>query len=354
MVLLYLELLVLAKEAGRLAESFYNLGYKKTLVVNTAQHDLDGLKSIPEEQKLLFNTGTVGGAGKDIKKGKEVAEKHSQEILEKLQKIFGKVDRILVCASAGGGTGSGSCLTLVDVAKRYLTHIGLDNSESRVGVMLSLPTSGEAASPTVAENAHTVASNLCNLASENKISPLIIVDNDKIKNLYPKLSVLQFYPTVNATVTGLFHVFNVLSTQTGNPTTFDPADYSKVLSSGGCMIMGLNSVQKYEDGSDISKAIRDNLEKTLLCSGFDLKSAKTAACIATASTDILSNVPGLMNALESGFDTLANVTGNATVFRGIYESEKPKLVIYTLINGLSTPKKRIDDLLKFKTLNKGG
>jgi len=345
-----LALLVLVKLVGRIAESFYKLGYKKNLIVNTAQHDLDGVVAVPQEQKMLMSTGTVGGAGKNMNKGKEVAEKHSQEILERLQKLFGKVDRILVCAGSGGGTGGGSCLTLVDVAKRYLTYLGLDDVSSRVGVVLTLPTSGECASPDVAENAHSLVTSLCSLAESKELSPLIIFDNDKIKNLYPNLTVANFWPTVNATVTGLFHVFNVLSTKTGNPTTFDPADYSRVLSAGGCMIMGLNSVTKYTEGSDVSKAIRDNLERTLLCVGFDLKSAKAAACIATASPDILNNVPGLMNALENGFDTLANVTGNATVFRGIYESEKPKLVVYTAITGLSAPKKRIEDLLKFKKL----
>jgi len=49
---------------GRLAESFYKLGYKKCLAVNTAQHDLDGLKEVPVDQKVLMNTGHVGGAGK--------------------------------------------------------------------------------------------------------------------------------------------------------------------------------------------------------------------------------------------------------------------------------------------------
>lgn len=337
---------------GRLAESFYKLGYKKCLAVNTAEHDLNGLKSLPDNQKLLFNTGTAGGAGKDMERGREAAEKNSQTVLEKLQELFGQVDRILICAGSGGGSGGGSCLTLVSVAKRYLTYLGVEDVNSKVGVVLTLPTSGECASPVVASNAHALATSLCDMADKKEIGSLIIFDNDKIKNLYPNLTVNQFWPTVNATVSGLFHVFNVLSTKTGNPTTFDPTDYSKVLSSGGCTIMGLNSLSKIENGNDVSKAIRDNLERTLLCTGFDLKTASTAACIATASENMLNNVAGLMNSLESGFDTLANVTGNATVFRGIYESEKEKLVIYTMLSGLSSPKKRLNELLKFQQLKK--
>lgn len=336
---------------GRLAESFYKLGYKKCLTVNTAKHDLDGLVSVPDSQKVLMTTGTTGGAGKDMAKGERAADKHQQEIYERMQKVFGKVDRVLICAGAGGGTGSGSCLRLVETAKKYLAYLGSDNVNRKVGVLLTLPTAGESASPIVAENANLISTKLCEYAKDGDISPLIIFDNNKIKNMYPNLTVAQFWPTVNSTVTGLFHLFNVLSTKTGNPTSFDPADYNRVLSSAGCMIMGFTTVKEYNDGTDISRAIRENLDKTLLCGGFDLSTAKSAACIATASENILNNVPGLMLALETGFDTLANITGNASVFRGVYSGDKEKLVVYTMVTGLDAPKSRLDELVsKFKNV----
>lgn len=245
-------------------------------------------------------------------------------------------------------TGGGGCLRLVEIAKKYLTYLGLPNVEKRVGVLVTLPTAGEAASPTVADNAHLIASKLCEFAEKDLISPLIIFDNDKIKRMYPKLTVRKFWPTVNATVTGLFHMFNVLSTKTGNPTSFDPADYNRVLSAGGCMIMGLTTLKQYGDGTDISQAIRSNMEKGLLCGGFDVSTAEAAACIATASEGILNDTPGLMNSLETGFDTLANITGNAAVFRGIYEVDKEKFVIYTMLTGLNSPIKRLTELKKFQ------
>jgi cell division GTPase FtsZ len=336
---------------GRLVESFYKLGYRKCLTVNTAPHDLDGLEDVPENQKILMSTGEAGGAGKDMRRGENAADNHLQEIYERMQAVFGNVDRILVCAGAGGGTGGGSCLRMVEVSKKYLTYLGVKDVNSKVGVLLTLPTAGEAASPVVADNAHLVATKLCELAEKKVISPLIIFDNDKIKKMYPKLTVRQFWPTVNATVTGLFHMFNVLSTQVGNPTSFDPADYGRVLSAGGCMIMGLTTLKQYADGTDISKAIRSNLEKGLLCGGFDVSTAEAAACIATASEKILNDTPGLMNSLETGFDTLANITGDAAVFRGIYEVEKEKFVVYTMLTGLASPTKRLEELKKFQKTN---
>lgn len=336
---------------GRLAESFYNLGYKKCLTVNTAQHDLDGLSTIPDSQKILMDTSDGGGAGKDMRKGEAAADNHQQEIYEKMQTVFGSVDRILICVGAGGGSGGGSCLRLVETAKKYLSYLGKEDINTRVGVLTTLPTNGEASSPVVAANAHLLVSKLCEFADPEQeggplLSPLILFDNEKIKSLYAKLTVKQFYPTVNSTVTGLFHMFNVLASQSSDFISFDPADYSRVLSAGGCMIMGVTTLKEYADGSNVSKAIRQNLEKGLLCGGFDISTAVAGACIATASSDILENTPGLMVSLETGFDTLASITGNATVFRGIYQVNKDKLQTYTAVTGLAKPSKRLEDFEK--------
>ena len=60
-----------------------------------------------------------------------------------------------------------------------------------------------------------------------------------------------------------------------------------------------------------------------------------------------------MDNIEYGFDTLAALTGGAIVHRGIYEDpERDKLVAYTIVGGLKSPKKRIEELKKFFNLNK--
>ena len=55
-----------------------------------------------------------------------------------------------------------------------------------------------------------------------------------------------------------------------------------------------------------------------------------------------------MDSIEFGFDTLAALTGGAIIHRGIYEdSNRDKLVTYTLVSGLKRPAKRIEGLKKF-------
>jgi len=55
-----------------------------------------------------------------------------------------------------------------------------------------------------------------------------------------------------------------------------------------------------------------------------------------------------MDSIEYGFDTLAAITGGAMVHRGIYEDpSKTNLVAYTIVGGLASPTKRIEELKKF-------
>ena len=337
---------------GRMAKAFYDLGYKKTLAINTAKNDLN-LLALPDEHKFYIDHYGDQGAGKDQAKAAVAFEAREQEVFDKLKSIVGEnVDRIIICAGVAGGSGGGSVTPLIKLCKKYFTYVGREDASERIGVIASLPTAGESASPVVAENAYNRMKELCAMANDKKFSPLIIVDNQKIKKLYPKLTVKAFWPTINNTVAGLFHTFNVLSTQNSDYTSFDPQDYDSVMKSAGCMIMGVTAVKDFESETGISTALKSNLEKTLLAEGFDLKTATAAAGVVVGGTTIFENTEGLMDNLEHAFSTLAAITGNAMVHRGIYEDpSRDRLVVYTLIGGLDAPQKRLEALTKFIKLN---
>ena len=340
---------------GRMVKAFYDLGYTKTLAVNTAKNDLN-LLDLPGDHKFYIDHYGDQGAGKDQTKAAVAFEAREQEVFNKLKSIVGEsVDRIIICAGVAGGSGGGSVVPLVKLAKKYFTYVGREDASERVGVIASLPTTGESASPVVAKNAYNRMKNLCTMAKEKKFSPLIIVDNQKIKKLYPKLTVKAFWPTINNTVAGLFHIFNVLATQNSDYTSFDPQDYDSVMKSSGCMIMGVTAVKDFESETGVAMALKSNLERTLLAEGFDLKTATAAAGIVVGGTRIFEETAGLMDNLEHAFSTLAAITGNAMVHRGIYEDpSKDKLIVYTLIGGLDAPQKRLEDLMKFTKLDSDG
>ena len=332
---------------GRIATAFYKLGYKKTIALNTTSHDLEFLE-IPEKQKFLMNIGAQG-AGKDIKRGEQATLQYQQEIFDLIRKVFAEnVDHIWITFCSGGGTGGGSVFPLIEIAKKYLQYIGADNINSKVGVIMTLPTDGEANSPLVAKNAYSAIYHLADYA-QNRISPVIVIDNDKIKKQYRGLTVKEFWPKINNTIAGLFHIFNLLSAQNSPYTSFDPVDYRSLLQAGGFLVLGLTAVAKYDEEQDISKAIKYNLRKTLLAEDFDLNTSKVAASIAVGGKKIMAEVAGLMDRLNYGFDCLSNLCGSAVVHRGVFEDNRESLRIYTAIGGLKAPEKRIQRL---KTLGR--
>lgn len=322
---------------GKIAESFYRLGYKKCIYINTTDQDINDIPT-----KLVFRIpNKPGGAGKNMKEAEEAFITNKDELYNKFTSVIGKVDHIFVCAGLGGGSGSGSISAVLDLAKKYMRYIGYDDPTKRVGAIVTLPTVGEVSSPIVAGNALTKGKELSELADKGQISPLIVIDNDKVRNLYKGLTVAQFYPTINNTIAQMFNVFNQIANLSSEFVTFDATDYITVMQSGGHMVMGVTVVKEFQDKTAISTALKSNLTKTLLASDFDLSTAKTAAVIVVASREAINTVSGLMDNIEYGFDTISSLTGNATVHRGIYADDKnTNIRVYTMISGLTKPEKR--------------
>ena len=328
---------------GRLVKAFNDLGYGKVLAVNTTNNDLD-LLDLPDNQKYLMDIG-VNGAGKDMERGRDAINLCKQEVLHCVEQVFGEeFDHIMVCLGAGGGTGGGGAAGMIEVAKNYARRIGLKKPSKCVGVLMTLPTVGEASSPLVARNAYTITSELCQMAAEGKISPLVIIDNAKISMMYPGLTVKGFWPTINNTVSGLFDVFNRLSSLPSQYSSFDQVDYHSIVAGTGCTIMGLTQIDHIKDKFAISSAVRNNLSKTLLAGGFDLSTARVAGCIIVGGKHIMSSVPGLQDSIDYAFDVLAEITGQATIHRGIYEDDRETLRVYTIIGGLDRPTERLEEL----------
>lgn len=337
---------------SRLAKAFYDIGYTKAIVLNTTRKDLDPVE-FPEKQKYLMQIEKEGGAGKDMAVGARAAELHESNIKRLMESIIGpKVDQIEICIGAGGGTGAGSVMRLIQMAKEYVEYHVRDEQGNtvlpgeRVGVILALPTRGEAMSATVRANAKAVTEELFALAKNKNISHLIIMDNDRIDRMMGKfVTGKTYWPSINKQIAGLFHVFNQVSNQASEYTSFDPADYQSIIRAGGCCIMGTNLVKDFGDREKVISAIKNNLEKTLLATGFDLKTAKMAGVIAVAGGTILSETIGLMGTINEGFDMFSELLGKeANLHRGIYEGTKDKLVVYTIVSGLDICHQRIAQL----------
>ncbi len=328
---------------GRLVKAFYDLGYRKVLAVNTAYHELDWL-DIPRPNKLLMGVEKEGAA-RDMNRGAEALRNYKQDILHQARKTFGtRLDHIMLCFGAGGGTGSGSIIGLIDIAKRYARYIGLKDPNRKVGVVMTLPAVAEVGSPVTAANAHTIARKLAELARAGKISPLIILDNGRIDMMSPAMKTKSLWTAANSIFANLFSAFNRLSALSSPYTSFDPLDYLSIMESGGCVTMGRTRVNRLDGPFVISEAVKKSLKRTLFAAGFDLSTARLGGCIVIGRSDLMANVKGLQADINYAFDVFSEITGKATIHRGIYEDSRESLRVYTIIGGLDVPTDRLDEL----------
>ena len=252
----------------------------------------------------------------------------------------GAIDRIFVTVGAGGGTGAGVCSELIKTVREYQQTVKA--TSPYVGVVLALPKLSEGKK--VSLNAYETLKEVCQLVEDKVVSPLIILDNEKINALYPKLPVSNFWQVANSNISALFHLFNNIVTKSSQHSTFDSNDLRTVLDSG-IMVFGMTNVPNLSSEADISKAVRENLKRNVLCGDLDLSSGKIAATVAIADEKTLDSIP--QEYLDNAFNQLnRTLQSGSTVHQGVYKGNKEGLSIFTAIAGISTPQAKLDALLK--------
>jgi len=226
------------------------------------------------------------------------------------------------------------------VAKARELQIANKCSTDKVGVIVALPKVTEGKKPNA--NAYFVLAELCSLVDTGVVSPLIVLDNERISALYPGLAISPFWQRANSSVCSLFDLFNTLSTQQSTHTSFDPKDFESILDSG-LIVFGATPVAKWQEAGAISFAIRDNLKKNILAGGINLATGNIGAAVVIASRAILDQVPH--EHLDQAFDQLSRLLRpKSMVHRGIYNGSKEVMAVYTALGGLGTPTEKLDEL----------
>lgn len=316
---------------GRIADAFARLGYQAG-AVNTAQVDLNGLRTIPTSNRLKVGKG-IGGAGQDMKIGQEMIMEDYSKVLEFVVSLTSKADYLLLTIGGGGGTGSGAFEPLVRIG---------NESGIPIAVILTLPNSWEAVN--VKANAVNVLRNAHRMVQQGMIRPLVLVDNERIGELWPGLTVANYWATANREIVEAWDVFNRLSTRDSEAfSSVDGADYARLLSIGGYAAMGFSIIDGYHENA-IAGAMRQNVHSGLLANGFNLATAKAAAAIVSGSKAAIERLP--MQHLMEGFVTLQQLAGVGTLFRGAYIDRGQKAKVYTLLTGLAAPQDRVGELVQ--------
>ncbi len=319
---------------NRLCENFHSLGYP-CVAINTAAQDLAYIK-IPDELKLRLEY-SMGGAAKDLSVGAAAVAENADAINQLVQDKLSGCDAILLTFSLGGGSGSGSCVNLVDIVSQmgkpiFLLCVLPMNSDDATSKANSLETLGE----------------IAKLVQAGRVQNVILGDNSKLESIFSSIGQLDFFSVANQSLVEGLHIFNEMSSSASKLKPLDPQEFSKIMiDSQGLSVFGSMKLFDYADETAIAEGIVSNLNSNLLAEGLNLKSARYAAFIAKASSAVWNKIPAAATNYAQA------IVGEATdvnlVFKGLYVDDNMKedcVEIHSLFSGLTLPESRIEELKK--------
>ena len=300
---------------GKLAKAFLDLGYTKTLLVNTTVKDQP--EGVPAEHFLLLPG--ADGVGKDIALGKKVLSDNSASVEDALRTRIGKVDWLFVLAGGGGGTGS-ACGALHLSLERYLKSVG---AGGKVVYVITKPSAQELLNPTISTNYES-------LSADVALQPHILLDNEKqLQLLRGKVGMLGMYPTANKNFAKLVMQVLKLADENSPIQSFDSKDLERVLGTSGRMVIG-STVARDVSKQDIGAMLYQGCLKSSPCPSPAGK-ASTGVMLLVVTPEMASD-PAVSKKLEAAFSYVGGRTD--TLFSGVYVKQPlPGLIAISVIGG---------------------
>lgn len=302
---------------GKLAKAFLDLGFTKTIVVNTTEKDLPGGLS---KEHVVIIPG-ADGVGKDVSLGKKLLKENSALVEDACRSRLGSVEWLFVLAGGGGGTGSAAA-ALGDSLSRYLKSI---ESKGKVVYIITKPTAQELLNP-------TITTNYAELSEDVKSTPHIVIDNERqLQLLRGKVGMLNMFPAANSTFAKLFHQVLRLASESSSISAFDSNDLERCLSTAGRIFLG-STVIRDTGGRDLGAQVLQGCVKGSPCAG--PKGNPETGVLLLLVTSLMASDPDISKRLESA---TAYVGGRAnTLFSGVYVKDSiPGLIALTLFGGMN-------------------
>lgn len=336
---------------NRIASEASTFGFP-TYIINTSQNDmLEHKNRIPEEKMILTLTeSTKQGTAKNAFLGEKI-------VRETLETIYGPVllsddvmnaDFIFICASLGGGTGSGAIPVIAEVTQT------IKNQEKRmnnsVGLIISLPSKKESGIE-YRNNTLKALQEINQLIQDKKIGCVIVIDNNyfeesdhvsKYTNLYKQTT--DSRTLSNAYVaTSIIELLSFLTL--GGSSTIDQNELLKLLGYPGYLnikrqvndevIMGELDYTNmtYDETKEVASKYGLSLleNNDLLCKynrNYNINSSLVQLIAPT--TVSLDNLTSMINSIEEQFKTV--------VHRGIAQQQaQTGITSYVIYNSAIAP-----------------
>ena len=301
---------------GKMAKAFLDIGFNKTLLVNTTAKDIP--KGIDEKHVVLIPD--ADGIGKDVDLGKTVLADSGAVVEDALRTKLGNVDWLFVLAGGGGGTGSAS-VSLHEVFERYLKSTGAAGS---IVYVISQPSAQEALNSTISKNAASLLEDVSEHAH-------IVLDNERqVKLLRGKVGMLGMFPFANTAFAKLMAQILKLSSEQSSIQSFDSKDLERCLRTDKRMFIGSTIVSDPKD-PNLGATIFQNCLNRSPC---PLPKGKpSAGSMLLVVTEEMASDPEISKHLDAAVSYVGGRT--ETLFAGVYVKENlPGLVAILTMNGL--------------------
>jgi len=185
------------------------------------------------------------------------------------------------------------------------------------------------------------------MAQTGEVSPLVLVDNNRIGELFPNVSLARFWPKANQFLADLWDAFNRLSVRESEfYSALDGTDYLRLLSAGKCAALGYAEVTDLKSPVGLARAMSEAVHGGLLVNGFDLSTASAVGTIIVGSANTLRHLPAAY--LDNGLRVVGEIMRGGYSFSGVYAdpSVYAKLKLYVLFSGLDLPLERVEELAR--------
>lgn len=336
----------LGQAGGKIADEFAvcrlpgkEVATYPVLAINTCVADLQALKHIPKSQQIELPNYRLG-AMRQPELGYVAITQSGvlDDILARVQRVFESVDHIIVAAGIGGGTGTGT----LQVVCEALAEQGFP-----VSTMITLPRDFDSVEEK--KNAVDFLGTFQELIFNGAISSAIIVDNNLLFDRYIKRANslgLDMDWKVDSNYE-IVRIINEMNATTGlpSPTTFDGAELTKILSSGGCVTFGKAEIELPDSALNETLALEidDILHHGYLSNYNNLSEARFAGIQLlmpesmefgvmmekTVNDELKHQMPAL----------IGNYIGHAQI------KGQKNLLVYTIVSGMGLPG-RAQDLSK--------
>jgi len=325
---------------GNIAAQFHQVGYRRILVVNTATADLDAI-----EEPIFKLALDKQGAGKNREFARDLVRTKASRIRSAFGVACGdQYDKIIVCMSLGGGTGSGGGPEIVRMAQELIRQRGGDpNRDVIVIAVLPEPATD---GPRQCFNAMKAYGLI-----ERLDVPRLYVDNTQLRKTI-KTTFGNHWPPLNHRIVGTFHKFNAFATRESVHTVCDGRDLDDVISRGR-FIFSAFRIDDLDHKHTIGGIMGDRLENSLFAR-VKLSTAKAAACMMILNESAVADRS--VDDIAPAFEELNHLMmPNSTLHKGIYLVDlktakdgklPPNLFCYIMLGGLEHPQDSLNPIFE--------